>query len=135
MSCFCWLGCKRKTSHSLVSSKRLSAIREHEKQGFRVQKYYFQDDALRIEMTRNDVAAAHADIAGQRKNLDKSIEDFVLSVRTYNSLKTGGFRTIRDIVQKKEEELLRTKNFGRKCLHEIKAIIEPMGLSIGMKIE
>src|SRR6266853_1146590 len=65
------------------------------------------------------------------ENLDKSVEELELSVRSYNCLKNANIRTIRELVQKTEAEMLKTKNFGRKSLNEIKEILHTMGLSLG----
>ena len=69
------------------------------------------------------------------ENLDKSVEELELSVRSYNCLKNANIRTIRELVQKTEAEMLRTKNFGRKSLNEIKEILHTMGLSLGMRLD
>ncbi len=69
------------------------------------------------------------------ENLDKSVEELELSVRSYNCLKNANIRTIRELVQKTEAEMLKTKNFGRKSLNEIKEILTTMGLSLGMRVE
>ena len=69
------------------------------------------------------------------ENLDKSVEELELSVRSYNCLKNANIRTIRELVQKTEAEMLRTKNFGRKSLNEIKEILGTMGLSLGMRLD
>jgi DNA-directed RNA polymerase subunit alpha len=69
------------------------------------------------------------------ENLDKSVEELELSVRSYNCLKNANIRTIRELVQKTEPEMLKTKNFGRKSLNEIKEILHTMGLSLGMKLD
>ncbi len=58
-----------------------------------------------------------------------------LSVRSYNCLKNANIQTIGELVQKTEAEMLKTKNFGRKSLNEIKEILGTMGLSLGMKID
>ncbi|MCI0656744.1 MAG: DNA-directed RNA polymerase subunit alpha, partial [Acidobacteria bacterium] len=68
-------------------------------------------------------------------NLNRSVEELELSVRSYNCLKNAEIRTIRDLVQRTEAEMLRTKNFGRKSLNEIKEILAEMGLSLGMKVD
>lgn len=68
-------------------------------------------------------------------NLDKSVEELELSVRAYNCLKSADIKTIRDLVQKTEAEMLKTRNFGRKSLNEIKAILEGMSLRLGMNLE
>ncbi len=69
------------------------------------------------------------------ENLDKSVEELELSVRSYNCLKNANIRTIRELVQKTEGEMLKTKNFGRKSLNEIKEILGTMGLSLGMRLD
>jgi DNA-directed RNA polymerase subunit alpha len=69
------------------------------------------------------------------ENLDRSVDELELSVRSYNCLKNADIKTIRDLVQKTEGEMLKTKNFGRKSLNEIKDILTSMGLSLGMKID
>jgi DNA-directed RNA polymerase subunit alpha len=56
-------------------------------------------------------------------------------VRSYNCLKNANIRTIRELVQKTEAEMLKTKNFGRKSLNEIKEILSSMGLGLGMKLD
>jgi len=56
-------------------------------------------------------------------------------VRSYNCLKNANIQTIGELVQKTEAEMLKTKNFGRKSLNEIKEILASMGLSLGMKID
>jgi DNA-directed RNA polymerase subunit alpha len=65
--------------------------------------------------------------------LNRSVEELELSVRSYNCLKNAGIQTIGELVQKTESEMLRTKNFGRKSLNEIKEILGSMGLALGMK--
>ncbi len=67
--------------------------------------------------------------------LNKSVDELELSVRSANCLKNAGIRTIRDLVHRTEKDMLETKNFGRKSLNEIKDILRPMGLSLGMEIE
>ena len=67
--------------------------------------------------------------------LNRSVEELELSVRSYNCLKNANIQTIGDLVQKSEAEMLRTKNFGRKSLNEIKEILGGLGLSFGMKID
>ncbi len=67
--------------------------------------------------------------------LNKSVDEMELSVRSYNCLKNANIRTIGELVQKTEAEMLKTKNFGRKSLNEIKEILAGMGLSLGMKLD
>jgi DNA-directed RNA polymerase subunit alpha len=69
------------------------------------------------------------------ENLDRSVEELELSVRSYNCLKNANITTIRELVQKSEQEMLKTKNFGRKSLNEIKEILNVMGLSLGMRFD
>jgi DNA-directed RNA polymerase subunit alpha len=69
------------------------------------------------------------------ENLDRSVEELELSVRSYNCLKNANITTIRELVQKSEQEMLKTKNFGRKSLNEIKEILTAMGLSLGMRTD
>ena len=69
------------------------------------------------------------------EHLDKSVEELELSVRSYNCLKNANIRTIRELVQKTEAEMLKTKNFGRKSLNEIREILHEMGLGFGMRLE
>jgi len=68
-------------------------------------------------------------------NLLKSVEELELSVRSYNCLMNADIKTIADLVQKTEQEILRTKNFGRKSLNEIKEILYGMGLRLGMRVD
>ncbi len=67
-------------------------------------------------------------------NLLKNVRELELSVRAANCLKNASIRTIGDLVQRSESEMLRTKNFGRKSLNEIKEILHEMGLSLGMDV-
>jgi DNA-directed RNA polymerase subunit alpha len=69
------------------------------------------------------------------ENLDRSVDELELSVRSYNCLKNADIRTIRELVQKTEPEMLKTKNFGRKSLNEIKEILTSMGLRLGMRFD
>ncbi len=66
--------------------------------------------------------------------LTTSVEELELSVRSANCLKNAGIRTLRELVQRTEKEMLETKNFGRKSLNEIKEILRDKGLAFGMKI-
>jgi DNA-directed RNA polymerase subunit alpha len=75
---------------------------------------------------RHDVVLEH---------LNKSVDELELSVRSYNCLKNANIRTIGELVTKSEAEMLKTKNFGRKSLNEIKEILQSMGLSLGMRLD
>ncbi|MBW1637286.1 MAG: DNA-directed RNA polymerase subunit alpha, partial [Deltaproteobacteria bacterium] len=67
--------------------------------------------------------------------LDKPVEDLELSVRSANCLKNADIHFIGDLAQKSDQEMLKTKNFGRKSLNEIKALLAEMDLTLGMKFE
>jgi len=82
---------------------------------------------------REEKAERGADVANE--NLSKSVEELELSVRSYNCLKNANIKTIGELVQKSESEMLKTKNFGRKSLNEIKEILSGMGLGLGMTLD
>ncbi|HSF20093.1 MAG TPA: DNA-directed RNA polymerase subunit alpha [Vicinamibacteria bacterium] len=69
------------------------------------------------------------------EHLNRSVDELELSVRSYNCLKNADIKTIGELVQKTEAEMLKTKNFGRKSLNEIKEILGTLGLSLGMRID
>ena len=69
------------------------------------------------------------------ENLFRSVDELELSVRSANCLQNANIKTNGDLVPKTEAEMLKTKNFGRKSLKEIKEILAEMGLSLGMKLE
>jgi len=81
------------------------------------------------------VEISDADREATYEKLGKSVDELELSVRSYNCLKNANIRTIGELVQKTEAEMLKTKNFGRKSLNEIKEILSGMGLSLGMKLD
>jgi DNA-directed RNA polymerase subunit alpha len=97
--------------------------------------------AIFVNFEDDDVSdEAPAQIAEQEREiywekLSKSVDELELSVRSYNCLKNANIRTIGELVQKTEAEMLKTKNFGRKSLNEIKEILASMGLSLGMKLD
>jgi DNA-directed RNA polymerase subunit alpha len=93
---------------------------------------------INLEEGSEQTAEASADAprtGASNENLDKSVEELELSVRSYNCLKNANIRTIRELVQKTEAEMLKTKNFGRKSLNEIKEILTTMGLGLGMRVD
>ena len=98
-------------------------------------------DHLNIFINLEDAGDLQQDLSSEQgvrplnENLDKSVEELELSVRSYNCLKNANIRTIRELVQKTEGEMLKTKNFGRKSLNEIKEILSGMGLSLGMRLD
>jgi DNA-directed RNA polymerase subunit alpha len=63
------------------------------------------------------------------------VEELELSVRSANCLKNASIQYIGELVQRTEQEMLKTKNFGRKSLNEIKEVLAEMRLSLGMKLE
>jgi len=70
-----------------------------------------------------------------KKLVNMSVNEMELSVRSYNCLKNANIRTIRELVQKTEAEMLKYRNFGKKSLNEIKDRLLQLGLSLGMKFE
>jgi DNA-directed RNA polymerase subunit alpha len=98
-------------------------------------------DHLNIFISLEETGDQPGDVSAEQpravlnENLDKSVEELELSVRSYNCLKNANIRTIRELVQKTEAEMLKTKNFGRKSLNEIKEILSNMGLSLGMRLD
>jgi len=64
---------------------------------------------------------------------DKSVDELELTVRSYNCLKNAKIRTLGDLVEKTEAELLRSRNFGRKSLSELKEVLAGLGLHLGMR--
>lgn len=89
------------------------------------------------ESAASEEALVHSEGGGSsaNDNLFKNVDELELSVRSYNCLKNANIRTIAELVQKTEPEMLKTKNFGRKSLNEIKEILGKMGLHLGMKID
>jgi len=75
------------------------------------------------------------EMAPPNPNLFKSVDELELSVRSANCLQNANIRTIGELVQRTEAEMLKTKNFGRKSLNEIKEVLQSMGLQLGMKVE
>ena len=69
------------------------------------------------------------------KNLIRSVDELELSVRSANCLRNASIRLIGELVQKSEHEMLKTKNFGRKSLNEIKEVLTEMNLGLGMKFD
>ncbi len=87
-----------------------------------------EEEEVEIVEEENDPAVFN-------ENLYRSVDELELSVRSYNCLKNANIRTIADLVQKSEHEMLRTKNFGRKSLNEIKEVLNSMGLYFNMRID
>ncbi|MCW8799477.1 MAG: DNA-directed RNA polymerase subunit alpha, partial [Desulfobacter sp.] len=72
---------------------------------------------------------------GFNENIYRSVDELELSVRSSNCLKNARIHTIYQLVQKTDSEMLKTKNFGRKSLNEIKEVLNSMELSLGMDLE
>ena len=81
------------------------------------------------------VEISEQDREAWQEKLSKSVDEMELSVRSYNCLKNANIRTIGELVQKTENEMLKTKNFGRRSLNEIKEILQTMGLGLGMRVD
>ncbi len=98
-------------------------------------------DHVDIFINAETRAEGRAELAGEdgkgeiNKNLFRSVNELELSVRAANCLKNANIKTIADLVQKTEAEMLKTKNFGKKSLNEIKEILTEMGLSLGVKLD
>jgi DNA-directed RNA polymerase subunit alpha len=95
---------------------------------------------INIEEEEEEAEGPAVEVSDEEKSvlwekLGKSVDEMELSVRSYNCLKNANIRTIGELVQKTEAEMLKTKNFGRKSLNEIKEILAGMGLSLGMKLD
>ena len=96
-------------------------------------------DNLQIFINFEEEEAPQTPKVDERKqrmaeNLARSVEELELSVRSYNCLKNARIGTLGELVQKTEGELLKTRNFGRKSLNEIRDILTGMGLSLGMDL-
>jgi DNA-directed RNA polymerase subunit alpha len=87
------------------------------------------------EETRPEMPTVDMDRVRLLENLKRSVDELELSVRSYNCLKNANIRNIGELVQKSEAEMLKTRNFGRKSLNEIKEILETLGLTLGMKLD
>jgi len=97
-------------------------------------------DHLQIFINFNEEQEPQAKVVNEDKmrvarNLRKSVDELELSVRSYNCLKNANIKTIYELVTKTDGEMLKTRNFGRKSLNEIKEILEEMGLHLGMNVD
>ncbi|MEQ9641816.1 MAG: DNA-directed RNA polymerase subunit alpha [Alphaproteobacteria bacterium] len=90
---------------------------------------------INFEEPREETAAAEPETPRFNRNLLRKVDELELSVRSANCLKNDNIIYIGDLVQKTEAEMLRTPNFGRKSLNEIKEVLTQMGLHLGMEIE
>jgi DNA-directed RNA polymerase subunit alpha len=85
-----------------------------------------------IEPVEEEEVSQEEDV---NENLFRPVSDLELSVRSANCLQNAKINLIGELVQKTDAEMLKTKNFGRKSLNEIKAILSDMGLNLGMKLD
>ena len=93
-------------------------------------------DDLNLNIASNRKNVTNEDISNQYNyNLLRKVEDLELSVRSLNCLQNDGIRYLGDLVKRSEPDMLKTPNFGRKSLNEIKALLAKNGLSLGMDIE
>src|SRR6266496_238023 len=88
-----------------------------------------------IDSVHSPVRKVNYSVEAARLGQITDYDKLELSVRSYNCLKNANIQTIGELVQKSEAEMLKTKNFGRKSLNEIKEILASMGLGLGMKID
>lgn len=95
--------------------------------------YIFINYEEEPEVQEPEVEDEELDVINE--NLNKSVEELDLSVRSYNCLKNANIQTLGELVTRSEAEMLKTKNFGRKSLNEIKEILGGMGLSFSMKLD
>jgi DNA-directed RNA polymerase subunit alpha len=89
----------------------------------------------KVPVGRAEVAAAGSASSMLRERLERPIDDFGLSVRSLNSLKNSNIRTLRDLVEYSEDDLLKVKNVGEKALSEIATLLRSQGLNFGMSFE
>jgi len=87
------------------------------------------------ETDETSYSAGSGDDAPMNEHLFRSVDELELSVRSANCLQNANIQLIGELVQRTEQDMLKTKNFGRKSLKEIKEILGTMGLSLGMKLE
>ncbi|MCE5194609.1 MAG: DNA-directed RNA polymerase subunit alpha [Nitrospiraceae bacterium] len=100
-----------------------------------MEHFIFEEDYEESELDKISSAVVMSEGSALNPNLLKSVNELELSVRSYNCLKNADIKTILELVQKTEPEMLKTKNFGRKSLNEIKEILHTMGLSLGMRLD
>lgn len=97
--------------------------------------FILEEEGQPGDFQENAAVAASVGDPSFNENLVKNVEELELSVRASNCLKNANIKTIAELVQKTEYEMLKTKNFGRKSLNEIKEILHSMGLHLGMRLD
>ncbi|MBI5755473.1 MAG: DNA-directed RNA polymerase subunit alpha [Nitrospirae bacterium] len=93
------------------------------------------EDSAAAGITEDSIDEKEEKRSDLAKNLFKGVDELELSVRSANCLKNANIYTIADLVKKSETDMLETKNFGKKSLNEIKAMLNCMGLSFGMNVD
>lgn len=117
-----WTDCSVSPEDSVAYSAKI--LKEH------LQMFInFDEEQIPVEEPEED------EVQKINENLYRSVEELELSVRSANCLKNARIGLIGDLVQRTEAEMLKTQNFGRKSLNEIKDILAEMGLTLGMKLE
>lgn len=124
------------TPEEAVSSAAGIMIKHFEFLLFRTDGTDVEDDAEAPASTGVAVAekVKSGDVPSFNPSLTKNVDELELSVRSFNCLKNAEIKTIAGLVQKTEQEILKTKNFGKKSLDEIKELLETMGLNLGMQL-
>jgi DNA-directed RNA polymerase subunit alpha len=117
----CWTDGTVTPDHSVALGAKL--LRDH----LSIFIDFDEEPEAEVEEVDEDFNAFHA-------TLNRPVDELELSVRSYNCLKNADIRSIRDLVQKTEPEMLKTKNFGKKSLQEIKEVLAEMGLTLGMDL-
>ncbi len=118
----------------LVENARVGRMTDYDKL---ILEVYTEDIFINVKDMEETISrpAVAESITESNKNLLRSVNELELSVRAANCLKNANIKTIADLVQKTEADMLRTKNFGKKSLNEIKEILSEMGLGLGMKLD
>jgi DNA-directed RNA polymerase subunit alpha len=99
----------------------------------------FKDQVLVFSTFREEFEEAEPKVDEETEKINEyllmNVDDLELSVRSSNCLKNANIRTVAELVQKTEADLLKTRNFGKKSLNEIKTILADMNLSLAMKLD
>ncbi|HKI85959.1 MAG TPA: DNA-directed RNA polymerase subunit alpha [Thermoanaerobaculia bacterium] len=89
---------------------------------------------IESEAAMGDGSEGEEDLSGMEAVLAKHIDELDLSARSANCLKNANIMTLRDLVQRSEQEMLDTKNFGKKSLEEVQEVLDKLGLELGMEV-
>ena len=115
---------------SIIFATRLAKERED----LRAQIEFDKNKANDIIASLRSIGCPDESACMTPEPLNKHIDELEISIRTYNCLKNANIMTVADLVQRRAQDLLRMKNFGRKSINELKYILAPMGLTIGMNL-